>query len=63
MSIEKRRKIASIGGKRAQQLGVAHQWNATEARAAGRKGGQKSAIALRERQAEDDRARMDSDKG
>lgn len=39
LSPEKRRKIASKGGKSAHEKGVAHQWTLEEARAAGKKGG------------------------
>lgn len=39
MSLEKRREIASKGGKRAHEMGLAHEWNSEEAKAAGRKGG------------------------
>lgn len=37
---ERRREIASMGGKKAHQLGKAHRWTPEEAREAGRKGGQ-----------------------
>jgi uncharacterized protein len=40
MSPERQREIASQGGRAAHQQGVAHEWSAEEARAAGRKGGQ-----------------------
>lgn len=40
MSAEKQREIASKGGRAAHQKGTAHEWNADEARSAGRKGGQ-----------------------
>ena len=40
MSPEKRRAIAAKGGRRAHELGRAHEWNTPEARIAGRKGGQ-----------------------
>ncbi len=40
MSPEKRKAIASKGGKTAHLRGVAHQWTAEEARMAGRKGGE-----------------------
>ncbi len=36
---EKRRQIASLGGKAAHRKGVAHEWTSEEARAAGRRGG------------------------
>lgn len=39
MDPEKRRLICSMGGKRAHELGVAHEYTSEEARAAGRKGG------------------------
>ena len=39
MSPEKRRAIASKGGKRAQELGTANRFNSATAAAAGRKGG------------------------
>ena len=42
MSPERQREIASQGGRAAHQQGVAHEWNADEARAAGKKGGQAS---------------------
>jgi uncharacterized protein len=38
----RQREIASLGGKAAHASGRAHQFNAEEARAAGRKGGQAS---------------------
>ena len=42
MDPEKQRQIASEGGRAAHRQGVAHEWNADEAREAGRKGGQNS---------------------
>ncbi len=39
MSREKQREIARRGGRAAHQKGTAHEFNADEARAAGRKGG------------------------
>lgn len=39
MSSEKRRLVASAGGKRAHSLGRAHVFTSEEAQAAGRKGG------------------------
>jgi general stress protein YciG len=39
MSPEKKREIASKGGKAAHQLGTAHKWTSEEARIAGQKGG------------------------
>ena len=41
MDPEKQRKIASEGGKAAHAKGTAHEFNSEEARAAGRKGGQR----------------------
>lgn len=40
MSPEVRREIARLGGKRAHELGVAHEYTPAEAREAGRKGGE-----------------------
>jgi len=42
LDAERRREIASQGGRAAHQQGVAHQWNSEEAAAAGKKGGQAS---------------------
>ena len=42
MSPEKQREIARKGGRAAHEKGAAHEWNADEARLAGRKGGQVS---------------------
>lgn len=39
MSPEKRRAIASLGGKAAHKRGTAHEWNSEEARIAGQRGG------------------------
>ncbi|WP_343743352.1 KGG domain-containing protein [Herbaspirillum huttiense] len=39
MSPEKRKQIASMGGRHAHALGKAHQFTQEEAREAGRKGG------------------------
>jgi len=39
MPPERRREIASKGGRTAHEVGMAHQWNSEEARAAGKKGG------------------------
>jgi len=39
MSPEKKREIASKGGKAAHQLGTAHRWTSEEAQRAGRIGG------------------------
>jgi uncharacterized protein len=41
MDPERQRRIASEGGRAAHRQGVAHEWSSDEARAAGRKGGQK----------------------
>jgi uncharacterized protein len=38
MSLEKRREIASKGGRTSQSRGTAHQWTPEEASAAGKKG-------------------------
>lgn len=40
MDPEKQREIAKKGGRVAHERGVAHQWNSSEAREAGKKGGQ-----------------------
>jgi uncharacterized protein len=39
MDQDKRRGIASKGGKAAHEKGTAHEWTVEQARAAGRKGG------------------------
>lgn len=39
MTAEKKREIASMGGKAAHKKGTAHTWTSAEAIAAGRKGG------------------------
>lgn len=39
MNLNKRREIASKGGKAAHAKGTAHEWTREEAREAGRKGG------------------------
>ena len=39
MDREKQREIASKGGRAAHMQGTAHEWDSTEAREAGRKGG------------------------
>lgn len=39
MSVEKRRAIASMGGKKAHEVGTAHQFTTEEAKVAGKKGG------------------------
>lgn len=38
MSPERRKEIASMGGRTSQARGTAHQWTAAEASAAGKKG-------------------------
>lgn len=54
MSPERRREIASMGGRASQARGTAHQWTAEEASAAGKKGSaryaQKKAEASRSAQ-------------
>src|SRR5258705_7651422 len=40
MDPERKRQIASKGGRAAHEKGTAHEFTATEARAAGRKGGE-----------------------
>ena len=40
MEPERQREIASKGGRAAHAKGTAHEWSKTEARAAGRKGGE-----------------------
>lgn len=47
MTPERRRELASRGGKKAQADGSAHQWTSSEARDAGRKGGPLSGRARR----------------
>lgn len=39
MSRDRRREIASLGGRAAQVAGTAHRWTSAEASEAGRKGG------------------------
>jgi uncharacterized protein len=39
MTAERKREIASKGGKAAHARGTAHEWSSEEAREAGRKGG------------------------
>lgn len=43
MDPERRREIASMGGRAAHESGNAHEFDSNEAREAGRKGGQNSA--------------------
>lgn len=47
MNRDKQREIASLGGKRAHQIGTAHQWDHEEAKEAGRRGGLASAARRR----------------
>ena len=51
MPREKRREIASKGGKAAHKAGTAHTWTFEEARAAGHRGGIRSHQLRRERAA------------
>jgi general stress protein YciG len=51
MDQEKQRDIARKGGKAAHEQGVAHEWSSSEAREAGKKGGQSRS----NRQAQDER--------
>ena len=44
---EVKQRICAAGGKAAHAQGVAHEWTSTEAQAAGRKGGQQSALRKR----------------
>lgn len=46
MDPSKQREIASKGGRAAHQKGTAHQWTSEEARAAGRKGGERRGTSL-----------------
>lgn len=41
---QRQREIASKGGRRAHEIGTAHEWTSEEAREAGRKGGLARAI-------------------
>jgi general stress protein YciG len=47
MDREAQRVLASRGGKAAHANGTAHEWDSQEARAAGSKGGRRSAEAKR----------------
>jgi general stress protein YciG len=49
MSAERKKQIASLGGKTAHEKGVAHKWNKKEAVEAGRKGGQISGFKRKRR--------------
>ena len=44
MSPERRREIASMGGRTSQARGTAHQWTAAEASVAGKKGSARYAL-------------------
>ncbi len=44
MSPERRKEIASMGGRTSQARGTAHQWTAEEASAAGKKGSARYAV-------------------
>jgi hypothetical protein len=44
LSLERRREIASKGGKQAHKLGRAHKWNSEEAKLASMKGHKKSHV-------------------
>jgi uncharacterized protein len=44
MSLERRREIASKGGRTSQARGTAHQWTAEEASVAGKKGSARYAL-------------------
>ena len=47
LTTEERKRIASLGGKRAHQLRRAHRFTSEEARVAGSKGGQEAARRMR----------------
>lgn len=51
MSTDRVREIASKGGRRAHETGVAYEWSSAEAREAGKKGGRASAVAKARRRA------------
>ncbi len=40
LDVERQREIASLGGKRAHAVGLAHEFTSEEGREAGRKGGE-----------------------
>lgn len=52
MDLEAHRKISSMGGKAAHEKGTAHEFNAEEARVAGKKGGAMTGKKRREKEAE-----------
>jgi uncharacterized protein len=58
LSPERHREISSKGGKAAHEQGTAHEFNAEEARAAGRKGG---AVSGKKRRKDPRGASADSD--
>lgn len=47
MSEETRRRIASLGGKASHAAGTGHEWDASTAREAGRKGGIAAGVTKR----------------
>ena len=49
MSPERRKEIASMGGRTSQARGTAHQWTAEEASAAGKKGSARYALKKAEK--------------
>lgn len=51
LSAEKRREVASKGGKAAHAMGVAHQWTHDEAVEAGKRGGGKTSETYAKRAA------------
>jgi general stress protein YciG len=60
MSPEKVREIASKGGKAAWKKGTAHRWTSQEAKAAGEKGGNASAVVrLQKKHEQEDLARAE----
>lgn len=54
MSPERRRQIASKGGKIAHEQGLAHEWSKEEAKQAGHKGGSVAAAHKRLNRTEND---------
>jgi general stress protein YciG len=46
MTKEEHKKIAQMGGRAAQQKGLAHHWDSESARAAGRKGAAKRILNM-----------------
>jgi general stress protein YciG len=60
MSLEQRREIQSKGGKAAWKKGTAHRWTSEEAKAAGEKGGNASAVVrLQKKHEQEDLARAE----